>query len=96
MNLARRDKIHGTVFHVRIGPVGKLEAKPGARRIRRTIMCTLATGEQTTRQVIITDPDKARLLLSAALSLLANSMSDAMLYVLIVKMRHHSQLPQLV
>ena len=48
------------------GPVGKLEAKAGARRIRRTITFPLASGEQATRQVIITDPEKARVLLMAA------------------------------
>ena len=48
------------------GPVGKLEAKAGARRIRRTIIFPLASGEEATRQVIITDPEKARVLLMAA------------------------------
>ena len=54
------------MVHVHAGPVGKLEAKPGARRIRRTIKFPLASGEQATRQVIITDPEKARVLLMAA------------------------------
>ena len=66
MDLSRRDQIHAAMVDVHAGPVGKLEAKPGARRIRRTINFTLATGEQATRQVIITDPEKARLPLSAA------------------------------
>lgn len=39
---------------------GKLEAAPGVRRIRRTIIMTNpADGTQTTREIIYTDRDKA-------------------------------------
>ncbi|CAL8462032.1 g1563 [Coccomyxa elongata] len=44
-------------------PAGKLEAAPGARRIRRTITITNPEdGSQTTREIIYTDRDKVALL----------------------------------
>ena len=40
------------------GPVGKLEAAAGARRIRRTITHTLPSGEKASREIIFTDQEK--------------------------------------
>ena len=39
---------------------GKLEAAPGARRVRRTIVAVSADGERSTRNVIYSDRDKVR------------------------------------
>ncbi len=45
-----------------MAPAGKLEAAPGARRIRRTITITNPEdGTQTTREIIYTDRDKVRM-----------------------------------
>lgn len=38
----------------------RLEAEPGARRVRRVITHTAADGTVTTREIIYTTPDKAR------------------------------------
>ena len=43
------------------GPVGKLEAAAGARRIRRTITHTLPSGEKAIREIIFTDQEKVGL-----------------------------------
>lgn len=47
------------------GPVGKLEAPAGTRRIRRTITHTLPSGETASREVIITDQEKVRMFVLA-------------------------------
>lgn len=47
------------------GPVGKLEAPAGTRRIRRTITHTLPSGEKASREVIITDQEKVRMFVLA-------------------------------
>ena len=41
---------------------GKLEAAPGARRVRRTIVTVSADGERSTRNVIYSDRDKVCIL----------------------------------
>ena len=46
---------------VHAGPLGKLEAALGARRIRRTITHTLPSGEKASREVLITDQEKVGL-----------------------------------
>lgn len=54
--------LSGSGAAVALAQEPRLEAEPGARRIRRTIITTDAEGVQTSREIIYTDKDKVALL----------------------------------